>query len=165
MVGLASTMLRPLPVSPSICIERLAAEHVLETTAWDVSHLTTQLCERTVKLTVADVRRIANTTEILVAVSDDGAYAHIVGMVCLVWMPLPQGLRLLVESFVVDVDHRGKGIASRLMDTVAQRAQAEGVSHISLTCNPQREAAQAFYRAAGFVAAATTVLRKPVQGR
>ncbi|MEJ6789534.1 GNAT family N-acetyltransferase [Brevundimonas sp. BR2-1] len=158
-------MLRPLPAFPSICIERLAAEHVLETTAWDVSRLTTQLCERTVELTVADLRRIADATEVLVAISDDGAYAHIVGMVCLVWMPLPQGLRLLVESFVVDVDHRGTGIASTLMDAVARRAEAEGVSHISLTCNPKREAAQAFYRTAGFTAAATAVLRKPVQGR
>lgn len=54
-----------------------------------------------------------------------------------------------LESFVVDKEERGKGIAKLLWQAAVDWTRAHGAEKIEFTCNPKREAAQGFYKSRG----------------
>ena len=75
---------------------------------------------------------------------------RIVGMLCLTVYRVPTGLRSVIEDVVVDEAARGRGIGAALIREAIERARAAGAEGISLTSNPQREAANRLYQSIGF---------------
>ena len=92
----------------------------------------------------------------LLVARDGGA---IVGLVCLVLVPQPTGIRARLEDLVVDELARGRGVAVALVSECIERARAAGARDIDLTSNPTRTAAIAIYEAAGFVRRSTNAYR------
>jgi ribosomal protein S18 acetylase RimI-like enzyme len=74
----------------------------------------------------------------------------IVGMLCLTVYRVPTGLRSVIEDVVVDEAAQGKGIGKALVREAIDRARAAGAEGVSLTSNPQREAANRLYQSMGF---------------
>src|SRR5512141_1357972 len=75
---------------------------------------------------------------------------EIVGMLSLASYPVPTGIRSIVEDVVVDEQMRGRGIGNGLVRYAIDLAREAGANGVSLTSNPQREAANKLYRAMGF---------------
>lgn len=76
--------------------------------------------------------------------------AEIVGILTIAIYRVPTGLRSIVEDVVVDQDFRRRGIAEALLLAAIKFARSAGVNGISLTSNPQREAANHLYQSMGF---------------
>jgi GNAT superfamily N-acetyltransferase len=75
---------------------------------------------------------------------------EIVGMLCLTLYQVPTGGRSIIEDFVVDERMREKGLGEALMRRAMDVAREAGANGLSLTSNPQREAANRFYLSMGF---------------
>lgn len=60
------------------------------------------------------------------------------------------GTAALFEDLVVLPGHRGRGIASSLLEFVIQEARKQGVLRLTLLTDMQNERAQALYRKLGF---------------
>jgi len=86
----------------------------------------------------------------LVAVHDTDATHEIVGILCLTIYRVPTGIRSIIEDVVVDEEMRGRGIGKALVRYAIELARQAGASGISLTSNPQREAANRLYQSIGF---------------
>ncbi|WP_316779188.1 GNAT family N-acetyltransferase [Streptomyces sasae] len=87
----------------------------------------------------------------------------IVGMLTLVLLPLPAGLRGRIEDVVVDGDARGRGIAGLLVQEALRIAAQAGARTVDLTSRPDREAANRLYERIGFEARQSKVYRYPVE--
>lgn len=87
----------------------------------------------------------------LVAVIDDAVVGCVRGLV--------EGGVCTVRGLVVDPDHQGRGLGSRLLR--ALEASLEGVTRIDLTTNTIMEGNEPFYRRHGYQATGTTC---PVPG-
>jgi ribosomal protein S18 acetylase RimI-like enzyme len=79
---------------------------------------------------------------------DEGS--RIVGMLCLTVYRVPTGLRSVIEDVIVDEAARRKGIGEALIRKAIECARAAGAEGVSLTSNPQREAANRLYQSMGF---------------
>lgn len=97
---------------------------------------------------------------VLVAWASD----EIVGMLALVLLPLPTGLRARIEDVVVDADARGQGIAGILTQEALRIAREAGARTVDLTSRPDRGAANRLYERLGFQARHSTVYRFPIDG-
>src|SRR5512138_3305508 len=75
---------------------------------------------------------------------------EIVGMLSLTIYPVPTGIRSIVEDVVVDEKMRGRGIGNALVRHAIDLAREAGANGVSLTSNPQREAANKLYQLMGF---------------
>lgn len=75
---------------------------------------------------------------------------EIVGMLSLTVYRVPTGIRSIVEDVVVDDSMRGRGIGNALVHYAINLAREAGANGVSLTSNPQREAANKLYQAIGF---------------
>jgi ribosomal protein S18 acetylase RimI-like enzyme len=75
---------------------------------------------------------------------------EIVGILSLTIYRVPTGLRSIVEDVVVDEKMRGRGIGNALLRYAIDVAREAGANGVSLTSNPQREAANHLYQAMGF---------------
>ena len=67
---------------------------------------------------------------------------------------------LVVQNFIVDQDHRRKGVARLLLAELENRAIEKGCYHCDLITYANREEACSFYRASGFTA--DVGFRKPL---
>jgi ribosomal protein S18 acetylase RimI-like enzyme len=76
--------------------------------------------------------------------------SEIVGFLSLTIYQVPTGLRSIVEDVVVDESKRRLGIGEALVRHAIDLAQDAGANGVSLTSNPQREAANKLYVAMGF---------------
>jgi len=76
--------------------------------------------------------------------------SEIVGILNLTIYRVPTGLRSIVEDVVVDEKMRRRGIAGGLIRYAIDLARAAGANGVSLTSNPQREAANQLYQTMGF---------------
>lgn len=74
----------------------------------------------------------------------------IVGILCLIMYRVPTGLRSIIEDVIVDEKARRKGIGEALVRNAIKLAREAGADGVSLTSNPQREAANQLYRSMGF---------------
>ncbi len=63
---------------------------------------------------------------------------------------MPTGLRSIIEDVVVDETARRKGIGEALVRHAIELAREAGADGVSLTSNPQREAANQLYQSMGF---------------
>ena len=96
-------------------------------------------------------------TDLFIAIDDGGT---IIGMATLVNFRIPTGLRAWIEDVVVDEAGRGQGVGMALTEAMLARAAELGARTVDLTSRPSRQAANALYRKAGFVARDTNVYRK-----
>lgn len=74
----------------------------------------------------------------------------IVGVLCLSIYRVPTGLRSIIEDVIVDEHARRQGIGEALVRYALDLARKAGAEGVSLTSNPQREAANQLYRSMGF---------------
>lgn len=92
---------------------------------------------------------IERPTAIIFVVETDG---KVVGM-CTVQILVSTALGVevgSVEDVVIDVEHRGKGIGSALMQTVQQWATDQNLGRIQLQADKDNGAALCFYRQQGW---------------
>jgi ribosomal protein S18 acetylase RimI-like enzyme len=101
--------------------------------------------------TQADLKALLNSegSTLLIAREPD-ENGEIVGMLGLTIYRVPTGLRSIVEDVVVDEKMRGRGIGNALLRYAIDLAREAGANGVSLTSNPQREAANHLYQAMGF---------------
>lgn len=90
-------------------VQELTPDEITSETAAGVSRLMTLLARATRTITAVDLRVVVSTNHLFAARSD----GVIVGLVCLVPMRLPQGVRLWIESVIVDPAFRGAGLGTR----------------------------------------------------
>ena|SRR5258705_198213 len=74
----------------------------------------------------------------------------IVGILCLTIYRVPTGLRSIIEDVIVDESARRQGIGEALVRYAIDLAREAGADRVSLTSNPQREAANQLYKSMGF---------------
>ncbi len=91
----------------------------------------------------------SESSTLLVAREPDGS-GPIEGILCITVYRVPTGLRSIIEDVVVDERARRRGIGEALVRHAIELAQAAGADGVSLTSNPQREAANKLYQAMGF---------------
>lgn len=75
---------------------------------------------------------------------------EIIGILSLTIYRVPTGLRSIIEDVVVDGSMRQKGVGEALVRTAIELARDAGADGVSLTSNPQREAANRLYQSIGF---------------
>jgi GNAT superfamily N-acetyltransferase len=107
-------------------------------------------------ITAEELRIVAEANHLFV-MREQG---RIVGLLCLVPMHLPQGVRLWLESFIVDPGRRRVGHGRALMAAALTRAATYGSVPVSLTSNPTRTLAHQLFEQLGFVRAETSVFRR-----
>jgi len=74
----------------------------------------------------------------------------IVGILSLTIYRVPTGLRSIIEDVIVDERVRRQGIGEALVRYAIGLAREAGADGVSLTSNPQREAANQLYKSMGF---------------
>lgn len=84
---------------------------------------------------------------------------EIVGLLTLVMVPIPSGLRARIEDVVVDNEARGRGVASALTAAAIDAARAANARTVDLTSRPERDAAGRLYERLGFRARDSRVYR------
>ena len=93
---------------------------------------------------------VTSESSALLVAHDPDESGPIVGILCLTVYRVPTGLRSIIEDVVVDGSARRRGIGEALMKTAIELARESGAEGISLTSNPQREAANRLYQSLGF---------------
>lgn len=124
--------------------------------ATHVSDLMTELAREKRVLAEDDLRAVTRLNHLFVALDGD----RIVGLVCLVPMRLPQGVRLWIESVIVDPRRRRHRVGRRLMEAAMAKAETYGDVPVSLTSNPTRSEAHRLFDQMGFQRAQTAVFRR-----
>ena len=81
----------------------------------------------------------------------------IVGSGTLAVFRTPTGLHAHIEDVIVDHETRGLGIGEALVGQLLLIATEIGLDGVSLTCNPNREAANKLYEKMGFTKWKTNV--------
>jgi len=122
-----------------------------------VRRLLPQLSQTALPPDPEQLARVVNcpTNTVLVARSD-GA---IVGMLTLVLLPIPSGLRARIEDVVVDHSARGRGVGDALSRAALELAAKHGARTVDLTSRPSRVAANRLYERLGFVRRESVVYR------
>jgi len=98
----------------------------------------------------------SSNTHLFVAKTQEG---NIVGMLTLLMHRLIYVKKGFLEEMVVDQNHRGKGIASLLMEAAITYAKENGAKYIDLTSKPDREAGNNLYKKFGFEQRETNMYR------
>jgi ribosomal protein S18 acetylase RimI-like enzyme len=99
----------------------------------------------------------SQATELFLA--RDSAGGQIVGMLTLVLVRIPTGLRAFIEDVVVSEQARGMGCGEALSRAALDAASAAGARTVDLTSRPSREAANRLYQRLGFQERETNVYR------
>ena len=101
--------------------------------------------------TSAELQQLLDSPSLLiVARRSPDPQGRIVGMATLGVFRTPSGLHAHIEDVVVDHDFRGQGCGEALVRHLLQTARELGLEGVSLTCNPQRAAANKLYQKLGF---------------
>ncbi|HEY9526402.1 MAG TPA: GNAT family N-acetyltransferase [Anaerolineales bacterium] len=101
--------------------------------------------------TIDELRELVESeSSTLLAAHEIDEKGLILGILCLTVYRVPTGLRSIIEDVVVDGSARRRGIAEALMQKAIELARAAGAEGISLTSNPQRQAANLLYQSLGF---------------
>ena len=93
---------------------------------------------------------VESESSTLLAAHEMDEKGPILGILCLTVYRVPTGLRSIIEDVVVDGSARRRGIGEALMQKAIELARESGAEGISLTSNPQRQAANLLYQALGF---------------
>lgn len=98
-------------------------------------------------------------------VRDTSKNNQIIGMASLHIIRTLFGLKGIVESVIVDEEHRGKGRGKQLMNSLIEAAKKKGVVYLELTSGPERERACKMYESLGFEKRKTSVYRLELKER
>lgn len=71
---------------------------------------------------------------------------HLIGMVTLIKMNKISGKKGSIEHLIVNEKYRGQGLGEKLMRFALITAKKMKMKNISLTCEPERKAANALYK-------------------
>lgn len=83
----------------------------------------------------------------------------IVGMLTLVLVRIPTGVRAIIEDVVVSPEFRQQGIGDALLAAAIESAKASHARSIDLTSRPSRVGAHRLYLRQGFTVRETSVYR------
>jgi ribosomal protein S18 acetylase RimI-like enzyme len=109
--------------------------------------------------TAEAVREIVTSPATTLFVGRDGPDGAIVGMLTLVLLRIPSGVRAWIEDVVVAADARGKGCGEALSRAALDAASVAGARTVDLTSRPSRQDANRLYQRLGFTARNTNVYR------
>ena len=146
-MGLKLDDLEDLYLTRSYTFEQLKRTKVKDFSI-QLNVLLRQLSKKYEPLSPLEMEKIINTSnmECLIVRQED----RIVG---LVMMTVKRDFRrscAYIDNLVVDESHQGKHIGHNLMIRMIEIAEGMYLSHIDLTCNPDRIAANHLYRSLGF---------------
>jgi ribosomal protein S18 acetylase RimI-like enzyme len=105
----------------------------------------------------AEVTEIVADPRIVELVARAEAGGPVLGVLTLLLVRIPTGLKGRIEDVVVDGDARGTGVGEALVREAQRLAAEAGVRHVELTSAPSREAANRLYRRLGFEPRETNV--------
>jgi ribosomal protein S18 acetylase RimI-like enzyme len=133
------------------------ATQVSEALLRGISSLLPQLTSSGRELTAAELREITEcpVTRLLVAKDE----AEVVGMLSLVLVQMPPGLRAILEDLAVDSAYRRRGIRAALMNAARGMATDAGAWTVNFTSRPSREAGIRLYERLGYQRRDTGVFR------
>lgn len=99
---------------------------------------------------------VSSESSMLLAAEDDGG---IVGLLTLVLVRIPTGVRARIEDVVVDEPAQGRGVGELLCREAIRLAAEVGARTVDLTSSPERLAANRLYGRLGFERRHTNVYR------
>ena len=138
-------------------IEVREVDAIDEQTVEAFGRLIPQLSTTSAVPTPAHLRRMLESDATVLFAARQGDV--IVGLLTLVIVRIPTGVRARIEDVVVDEAARGQGIGARLSQAAIERAAQEGVKTVDLTSRPSRVAANRLYERLGFQERDTRVYR------
>jgi ribosomal protein S18 acetylase RimI-like enzyme len=103
---------------------------------------------------------IASDSSVLLAAKEDGG---IIGLLTLVLVRIPTGVRARIEDVVVDERARGRGVGEHLSREAIRLAAEGGAKTVDLTSRPGRRAANRLYERLGFERRDTHVYRYNIE--
>jgi len=116
-----------------------------------LQRLIPQLGAHKVPPTLEELKALLNAEDsILLVAREPDETGEIVGMLSLTVYHVPTGIRSIIEDVVVDEKMRGRKVGEALVRRAIDLAREAGANGISLTSNPQREAANRLYQKTGF---------------
>jgi ribosomal protein S18 acetylase RimI-like enzyme len=124
-----------------------------------VGRLLPQLSRSAPAPTDEAVREIVTSPATSLFVARDSPGGDIVGMLTLVLLRIPSGVRAWIEDVVVATEARGKGCGEALSRAALDAASAAGARTVDLTSRPSRQDANRLYQRLGFMARDTNVYR------
>lgn len=128
------------------------------------NELLVQLSSTATALRPSDLERIvANPAVELLVATDPTANTRLLGMLSLVVVAIPSGVRAIIEDVVVDGAARGRGVGAALVTAALARAATHGALTVDLTSRPERIAANRLYQRCGFERRETNVWRRRLQ--
>jgi ribosomal protein S18 acetylase RimI-like enzyme len=116
-----------------------------------LQQLIPQLGAHKVPPTMEELRRLVESdSSILLVAREPDKDGPIAGILCVAVYRVPTGLRSIIEDVIVDESMRRRGIGEALIRQALDVAREAGADGVSLTSNPQREAANRLYQSMGF---------------
>jgi ribosomal protein S18 acetylase RimI-like enzyme len=116
-----------------------------------LQRLVPQLSAHKIPPTFKELKRlVASESSTLLVARQSLDDNPIVGILCLTIYRVPTGLRSIIDDVIVDESARRQGIGEALVSYAIDLAREAGADGVSLTSNPQREAANQLYRSMGF---------------
>jgi len=116
-----------------------------------LQRLIPQLGAHKVPPTLEELKALLNAEDsILLVAREPDEIGEIVGMLSLTVYRVPTGIRSIIEDVVVDEKMRRRRVGEALVRRAIDLAREAGADGISLTSNPQREAANRLYQTIGF---------------
>jgi ribosomal protein S18 acetylase RimI-like enzyme len=100
--------------------------------------------------TPAELQKLLDSPSVLVVARSPDAHGPIMGAAALGVFRTPSGLHAHIEDVIVDQSFRGRGCGEALVRHLLGTARELGLDGVSLTCNPQRAAANELYKKMGF---------------
>ncbi|MBR1838015.1 MAG: 2-amino-4-hydroxy-6-hydroxymethyldihydropteridine diphosphokinase [Bacteroidaceae bacterium] len=123
-----------------------------------LNRLLPQLTRHAMPMSLSQLQSlVANPSTLLLVGRDE--LQRICASLTLCFCSSPTGLKAWVEDVVVDATARGRGYATQLLDYAKAQAECLHAKSLNLTSQPQRQAANALYRKAGFAPRTTNVYR------
>ena len=117
----------------------------------DVLQLIPQLGKHKIPPTQEELKGLVNSeSSTLLVAYRERENDQIVGLLCLTIYRVPTGVRSIIEDLIVDENVRREGVGQALIQYAIGLAREAGAAAITLTSNPQREAANQFYKSMGF---------------
>jgi ribosomal protein S18 acetylase RimI-like enzyme len=116
-----------------------------------LERLVPQLGAHKIPPTLEEMSKLVNSeSSTLLVARESQKDDRIVGILCLTIYRVPTGLRSIIEDVIVDESARRRGIGEALIRYAIGLADEAGADGVSLTSNPQREAANQLYKSMGF---------------
>ena len=100
--------------------------------------------------TQAELQQLLDSPSLLIVARSPDARGQIVGAAALGVFRTPSGLHAHIEDVIVEHAFRGQGCGEALVRHLLQTARELGLDGVSLTCSPQRAAANRLYQKLGF---------------